>query len=138
MWRSTYTWKKKQGEQGNDKTASVKEGPAVVKNVTGTLTLENISINVLCETPLVFKTRPLFSVGGETSVGDKSISTRVMLLDSDATTVYVSKHWVEKNKLATAKFSENNIRVKLEDNQVVEARLELLAMPIKIQGLDDV
>ncbi|KAG6616649.1 Pol Polyprotein [Phytophthora cinnamomi] len=113
------------------------EGPAVVKRVTGALTLENISINVLSENPLVYKSRPLFSVGGEISVGNKSFTTPTMLLDSGAIAVYVSKHWVEKNQLSTTKFSEKSIRVKLGDNQVVEAELELLALFIKIQGLEE-
>eukprot|EP00644_Phytophthora_capsici_P019648 jgi/Phyca11/133354/e_gw1.422.1.1 len=60
-----------------------------------------------------------------------------MLLDSGATTVYVSKHWVEKNKLTTTTVEGWNVRIKLGDNQVVEAGLELLALSIKVRGMEE-
>ncbi|ETM47240.1 hypothetical protein L914_08028 [Phytophthora nicotianae] len=83
-----HAWKKKQGEQGNEKQRH---------------------INVLSENPIVYKSYPLFSVGGEISVNGKNFSTSTMLLDSGATTVYVSKHWVEKNKLPTTKIDGKNV-----------------------------
>ncbi|KAG2821990.1 hypothetical protein PC129_g4632 [Phytophthora cactorum] len=56
-----------------------------------------------------------------------------MLLDCGATTIYVSRRWVNANKLETTKFSDKNIRVKLGDNQIVEAELEVL--PLEIMDL---
>ncbi|KAG2947612.1 hypothetical protein PC117_g6648 [Phytophthora cactorum] len=43
------------------------------------------------------------------------------------------KRWVNANKLETTKFSDKNIRVKLGDNQIVEAELEVL--PLEIMDL---
>ncbi|KAE9049926.1 hypothetical protein PR003_g18842 [Phytophthora rubi] len=61
-----------------------------------------------------------------------------MLLDCGATTIYASKRWVEKHWLRTTKFSDKNIRVKLGDNQIVEAEVEVLPMEILGSGLNDV
>ncbi|GMG18607.1 unnamed protein product [Phytophthora fragariaefolia] len=83
----------------NPVTTSVNEVPGVADCVTGTLKIENISLNVLSENPLDYKSRPLFSVAGESSVGNKCCTTRSMLLDSRATTIYVSKRWVEEHRL---------------------------------------
>ncbi|EGZ13677.1 hypothetical protein PHYSODRAFT_513131, partial [Phytophthora sojae] len=59
------------------------------------------------------------------------------LLDCGATTIYVSKRWVEEHQLQTTKFSDKNIRVKLGDNQIVEAELEILLIEILASRLDD-
>ncbi|OWY97353.1 LOW QUALITY PROTEIN: hypothetical protein PHMEG_00032134 [Phytophthora megakarya] len=67
------------------------EGPAVAEQVTRSFRVANISLNVLCETPLIYKSRPLFSVPGEISVDDEKILTPSMLLDCEATAVYVSE-----------------------------------------------
>ncbi|KAE8984588.1 hypothetical protein PF011_g20719 [Phytophthora fragariae] len=61
-----------------------------------------------------------------------------MLLDCGATTIYVSKRWVEEHRLQTTKFNDKSIRVKLGDNQIVEAELEVLPMEILVSGLHDV
>ncbi|KAG3003507.1 hypothetical protein PC119_g15960 [Phytophthora cactorum] len=58
-----------------------------------------------------------------------------MLLDCGATTIFVSRRWVNANKLETTKFSDKNIRVKLGDNQFVEAELEVLPLEIMVTGL---
>ncbi|GMF52875.1 unnamed protein product [Phytophthora fragariaefolia] len=108
--------------------SKLNEGPGVAESVTGTLKIENIRLNILCENPLVYKSRPLFSVTGEISVGDKCLATRSMLLDCGATTIYVSKRWVEENRLEIVKFSDKDVRVKLGDNQIVESELEVLPM----------
>ncbi|KAK1946573.1 hypothetical protein P3T76_002125 [Phytophthora citrophthora] len=54
-----------------------------------------------------------------------------------ATTIYVSKRWVEEHQLKTTRFDDKNIRVKLGDNQIVEAQLELLPLSIAVSGLDN-
>ncbi|OWY95226.1 LOW QUALITY PROTEIN: hypothetical protein PHMEG_00034827, partial [Phytophthora megakarya] len=77
-----------------------------------TAKFENISLDVLCENPLVYKARPLISVSGEITVGDLSLTTRNMLLDCRATTTYVSKRWVAEHETYTTKFSNKSIRVK--------------------------
>ncbi|OWZ08968.1 hypothetical protein PHMEG_00018402 [Phytophthora megakarya] len=118
-------------------TTPVNEGPAVVKSVARALKVDNVSINVLCANPLVYKSSPLFSIHGAASAGEKHISTSSMLLDRGATTIYVSKTWVEKNKLTTMRFQEKNIRVKLGDNQIAEADLKLIALIIKVPGVDE-
>ncbi|KAE9302457.1 Transposon Tf2-6 polyprotein [Phytophthora fragariae] len=61
-----------------------------------------------------------------------------MLLDCGATTIYVSKRWVEEYRLQTTKFNDKSIRVKVGDNQIVEAELEVLPMEILVSGLHDV
>ncbi|OWZ21767.1 LOW QUALITY PROTEIN: hypothetical protein PHMEG_0003623, partial [Phytophthora megakarya] len=126
-----FAWKKAARRAGKQQTTSVNEGPAVVKSVTRALKVDNISINVLCENPLVYMSSPLFSIHGEISAGDKNISSSSMLLDTGATTIYVSKTWVEKNKLTTTRFQEKNICVKLGDNPIVEAALEQIVLTIK-------
>ncbi|RAW20075.1 hypothetical protein PC110_g23483 [Phytophthora cactorum] len=60
-----------------------------------------------------------------------------MLLDCGATTIYVSRRWVNSNKLETTKFSDKNIRVKLGDNQIVEAELEVLPLEIMLTRLSE-
>ncbi|OWZ16373.1 LOW QUALITY PROTEIN: hypothetical protein PHMEG_0009843 [Phytophthora megakarya] len=81
----------------------VNEGRAVVKSVTRSLKVDNISINVLCGNPLVYKSSPLFTIHGEISAGVKHISSSSMLVDTGATTIYA---WGEKNKLTTTRFQE--------------------------------
>ncbi|ETO60538.1 hypothetical protein F444_21287 [Phytophthora nicotianae P1976] len=80
------------------------------------------TLNVLSENPLVYKSRPLFAVNGDISVAGNMTKTSKMLLDCGATTIYVSKRWVEEHQLKTTRFSDKNIRVKLGDNQIVEAQ----------------
>ncbi|GMF41523.1 unnamed protein product [Phytophthora fragariaefolia] len=87
-------WKKATRESRKRATASVNEGPDVVERVTRTTEIENISLTVLCETPLVYKPRPLFSVIGDMAVGDTSIPTQSIMLVGGATTIYVSRGWV--------------------------------------------
>jgi len=115
----------------------VNEGPGEAESVTGTTKLENISLNVLSENPLVYKSRPLFSVSGEMPASDKNIATRKMLLDCGATTIYVSSRWVTEHQFQTTKFSDKKIRVKLGDNQIVEAGLKALPLEIQVSGLDE-
>ncbi|POM60271.1 Pol protein, partial [Phytophthora palmivora] len=54
-----------------------------------------------------------------------------------ATTIYVSKHWVVEHQLQTTKFRDKNIRVKLGDNQIVQAELEVLPLEIAVSGLGE-
>eukprot|EP00644_Phytophthora_capsici_P014646 jgi/Phyca11/124510/e_gw1.54.344.1 len=72
---------------------------------------------------------------GDISAADKMKKTSKILLDCGATTIYVSKRWVEEHQLKTTKFSDKNIRVKLGDNQIVEAQLEVLPLRIMVSGL---
>ncbi|OWZ17101.1 LOW QUALITY PROTEIN: Pol Polyprotein [Phytophthora megakarya] len=130
-----FAWKKLHARKRQ--ITSVNEGPAVVKSVTRALKVDNVSINVLCENPLVYKSSPLFSIHGEISAGGEHITSSTRLPDTGATTIYVSKTWVEKNKLTTTRFQEKNIRVKLGDNQIVEADLELIALTIKVPAVDE-
>ncbi|ETP53449.1 hypothetical protein F442_01645, partial [Phytophthora nicotianae P10297] len=109
-----FAWKKEQGKQENKSARH---------------------LNVLRENPLIYKSRPLFSVSGEINVNDKCVATTKMLLDCGATTIYASRRWVAENHLKTTKFSEKTIRVKLGDNQIVEAELEVLSLMITIPGL---
>ncbi|POM62826.1 hypothetical protein PHPALM_27967 [Phytophthora palmivora] len=55
--------------------------------------------------------------------------------DCGATTIYVSKHWVVEHQLQTTKFRDKNIRVKLGDNKIVEAEVEVLLLEIAVSGL---
>ncbi|OWY99200.1 LOW QUALITY PROTEIN: hypothetical protein PHMEG_00029845 [Phytophthora megakarya] len=123
-------------QAGGRATTSVNEGPDVAKGETRALKFENTSLNVLCKNPLVYKSRPLFSVHGEISVGDDKIITSSMLLDGGATTIYVSKCWVDEHQFQPTKFTDKSIRVKLGDNQTVEAELEILPLRITVSGLD--
>ncbi|ETO84373.1 hypothetical protein F444_01706 [Phytophthora nicotianae P1976] len=61
-----FAWKKEQGKQENN-------------------------FSVLRENPLVYKSRPLFSLSGEINVNDKCVATTKMLLDCGATTIYASR-----------------------------------------------
>ncbi|OWZ22792.1 LOW QUALITY PROTEIN: hypothetical protein PHMEG_0002435 [Phytophthora megakarya] len=54
-----------------------------------------------------------------------------ILLDCGASTIYVSKRWVEENQLKTTKFNDKNIRVPLGDNQIV------LPLSIAVSALDE-
>ncbi|POM78953.1 Hypothetical protein PHPALM_3451 [Phytophthora palmivora] len=92
------------------------------KAVTRTLKFENISLRVLCENPLVYKSRPLFSITGEIRASVENLATRGMLLDCGATTIYVFKHLGVEHQLQTAKF---------RDNQIVEAELEVIPLEIE-------
>ncbi|GMF39874.1 unnamed protein product [Phytophthora fragariaefolia] len=58
-----------------------------------------------------------------------------MLLDCGATTIYVSKTWVEEHRLQISKFSNKNF--KLGDNQIVESELDVLPMEVLVSGLND-
>ncbi|GMF48278.1 unnamed protein product [Phytophthora fragariaefolia] len=60
-----------------------------------------------------------------------------MPLDCGATTIYASRHWVDEHQLKTAKFKDKSIRVKLGDNQIVEAELKILPVKIQVSGLDE-
>ncbi|KAG2771645.1 hypothetical protein PC129_g22170 [Phytophthora cactorum] len=113
------------------------EGPDVGGSVTRTPKIENISLNFLCENPLVYKARPLFSVKGEINVSCRSFATQRMLLDCGATTIYVSPRWFEEHQLQMTKFDNKNIRVKLGDNQIIETELEVLPMHIMVSGIQD-
>ncbi|KAE8955950.1 hypothetical protein PR001_g31903, partial [Phytophthora rubi] len=115
-------------------TTSVNEGPGVAKSVTGTTKIENISLNVLSENPLVYKSRPLFAVSGEIHAAEKAFPTRQMLLDCGTTTIYVSSRWVAEHQLQTTQFSDKTIRV---DNKIVESELEVLPLEIQVSGLDE-
>ncbi|KAE9063447.1 hypothetical protein PF010_g28988, partial [Phytophthora fragariae] len=99
-----------------------------------TTKIENISLNVLSENRLVYKSRPLFAVSGEIHAAGKAFPTRQMLLDCGATTIYESSRWVAEHQLQTTKFSDKTIRVKLGDNQIVEAELEVLPLEIQVSG----
>ncbi|KAE9068762.1 hypothetical protein PF010_g26933, partial [Phytophthora fragariae] len=96
-----------------------------------------VNLNVLSENPLVYKTRPLFAISGEIHAAGKAFPTRQMLLDCGATTIYVSSRWVAEHQFQTTKFSDKTIRVKLGDNQIVEAELEVLLLEIQVSGLDE-
>ncbi|KAE9268035.1 hypothetical protein PR003_g31582, partial [Phytophthora rubi] len=85
-------------QAGKRATTSVNEGPGVAKSVTGTTKIENISLNVLSENPLVYKSRPLFAVSGEIHAAEKAFPTRQMLLDCGTTTIYVSSRWVAEHQ----------------------------------------
>ncbi|KAG2779265.1 hypothetical protein PC129_g23205 [Phytophthora cactorum] len=60
-----------------------------------------------------------------------------MLLDCGASTIYVLKRWLEKNQLPTTKFDEQNIQVKLGDNQIIEMELEVLPLDITVSGIPE-
>ncbi|KAE9333520.1 hypothetical protein PF008_g14406 [Phytophthora fragariae] len=60
-----------------------------------------------------------------------------MLVNCGATTIYVSSRWVAEHQFQTTKFSNKTIRVKLGDNQIVEAELEVLPLEIQVSGLDE-
>ncbi|POM69577.1 Hypothetical protein PHPALM_14126 [Phytophthora palmivora] len=126
-----FLWKKDQEKQGKGQP----QGPGVVKSATRNVKIENVSVNVLCENPLIYKSRPLFSVTGEISLDGKIILTRRILLDCGATTIYVSKRWVNEHQLETKKFEAKNIRVKLGGNQIVETKLEVVPIEIQIPDL---
>ncbi|POM67142.1 Hypothetical protein PHPALM_16899 [Phytophthora palmivora] len=111
-----FSWKKSQNKQENDQSRH---------------------LSVLCENPLIYKSRPLFSITREISASGKNLATRCMLLDCGATTIYVSKHWVVENQLQTTKFRDKNIRVKLGDNQIVQAELEVLPLEIAVSVLGE-
>ncbi|GMF51129.1 unnamed protein product [Phytophthora fragariaefolia] len=112
------------------------QGSDVVERVTRTTKIENISLNVLCENPLIYISRQLFSVMGDMIVGDTTIPTQIMLLDCGASMIYASRRWVEKDQFKTTKFQDKNIRVKRGDNQIIEAELEKLPVKIQVSGLD--
>ncbi|GMF20524.1 unnamed protein product [Phytophthora fragariaefolia] len=60
-----------------------------------------------------------------------------MLLDCGATTIYITKRLILEHHLRTTKLSDKSIRVKLGDNQIVEAELEVLPLKIHVSGLDE-
>ncbi|GMF21301.1 unnamed protein product [Phytophthora lilii] len=87
------------------------------------------------EKPLTLKVTMVME--GDISVQHPTISTLKILLDYGAATIYVSKRWVEEHQLKTTKFQDKNIRVKLGDNQIVEAERKRLPLDIVIPGLDE-
>ncbi|POM64835.1 Hypothetical protein PHPALM_19585 [Phytophthora palmivora] len=88
------------GVAGKISTTSVKEGHGVVESETRAVKIENVRLNVLCETPLIYKSHPLLFVTGGIRRG-------------------VSEHQLE-----TKKFEDKNIRVKLGDNQIISGLSE--------------
>ncbi|GMF17846.1 unnamed protein product [Phytophthora lilii] len=60
-----------------------------------------------------------------------------LILDCGATTVYVSRSFVKKQGLKTQVYKERTIRVKLGDNKIGEALLELVKIEIKLKGVPD-
>ncbi|KAG4061544.1 hypothetical protein PC123_g3621 [Phytophthora cactorum] len=56
------------------------------------------------------------------------------LLDCGATTVYVSRNFVKRNKLKTHAYTGRTIKVKLGDNKIGEAMLELVKIEVQLPG----
>lgn len=102
---------------------------------TRTVMLDNISLNVLRDNPLVYKSRPLLSVEGKIRVEGREFVTSRILLDCGATTVYVSRTWIEQPKLPTAKYEGQQIRIKLGDNQIAQTGLEVLRLSVQVEAL---
>ncbi|GMF28563.1 unnamed protein product [Phytophthora fragariaefolia] len=117
-------------------TAQSKEGPGpdVARASKEDLTVNEITLNMLCEDPLVYNRAPLFSVDGEIIQSDNKFKTK-FLLDCGATTVYVSRAFVKEYGSKTQVYTERTIRVKLGDNKMGEAILGLVTIEIRLKNV---
>ncbi|EGZ09991.1 hypothetical protein PHYSODRAFT_383693, partial [Phytophthora sojae] len=57
-----------------------------------------------------------------------------LLLDCGATTIYVSRGFGWKNNLRTHVYADRTIKVKLGDNKIGEAVLELVKIKVQLRG----
>ncbi|DBA03988.1 TPA: hypothetical protein N0F65_010641 [Lagenidium giganteum] len=96
---------------GKRPTTSVEEEPDVERDHTRIAKPDNDKLNDLCENPLVYKSRPLFTVEGNLKVEDGDEVKANILFDSGATAVYVSKNWALQNKLSVSKTEDHQIRI---------------------------
>ncbi|KAG2888211.1 hypothetical protein PC114_g18478 [Phytophthora cactorum] len=97
------------------------------------LTVNEATLNLLCEDPLVYNRAPLFSVDGRVFQCERKIEAK-SLLDCGATTVYVSRNFVKRNRLKTHAYTGRTIKVKLGDNKIGEAMLELVKIEVQLPG----
>ncbi|GMF11563.1 unnamed protein product [Phytophthora lilii] len=119
---------------GKRPTTPVEEGPDVVRASEEDLTVSKATSNLLCEDPLVYSCTPLLSIDGDLVQRENKFKTK-FLLYCGATTVYVSRSFVNKQGLKTQVYKERTIRVKLGDNKIGEALLELAKIEIKLKGV---
>ena len=91
-----------------------------------------IDLNFLVNNPLVYKSSPLCVVKGEISTEIQlSIPART-LLDTGASTNYISKAYCEQFKIPIQQYPRQTIQVRLGDNEVSQAKLEIARMRIRV------
>ncbi|KAE9216866.1 hypothetical protein PF004_g14327 [Phytophthora fragariae] len=116
---------------GKRPATPVEEGPDVESTYEEGLTVNEATLNLLCENPLVYDRAPLFAVNGNIEQCEKKIGAKV-LLDCGDTTVYVSRVFVKKHELKTHVYTDRTIKVKLGNNKIGEAVLELAKITVRL------
>ncbi|GMF19774.1 unnamed protein product [Phytophthora fragariaefolia] len=111
----------------------VEEGPDVASASEEGLTVNEATLNLLCEDPLVYNRAPLFAVEGNMEQRNSKIGAK-FLLDCGATTVYVSRSFAKKKELRTHVYTERMIKVKRGDNNIGEVVLELVKITVCLDG----
>ncbi|GMF15818.1 unnamed protein product [Phytophthora lilii] len=119
-------------EDYNGRSHASIEGPDVARASEEDLTVNEAMLNLLCEDPLVYSRAPLFSAHGN-YIQDENKMEASVLLDCGATTVYVSRKFVKNNRLKTNVYTDRTIKIKLGDNKIGEAMLELVNIAIHLQ-----
>ncbi|GMF31381.1 unnamed protein product [Phytophthora fragariaefolia] len=133
--RANHSHDKKSFSKRSFKPATpVEGGPVVARTSEVDLTVNEATLNLLCEAPLVYNRAPLFTVAGDLVQSDGKFKIKC-LLDCGATTVHVSRGFANKHKLETRVYSGRTIRVKLGDNKICEAVLELVKIEIRLKGV---
>ena len=93
-----------------------------------------INLNFLLNQPLVYQSSPLCILRGEISTNTQlSIAART-LLDTGASTNYISKKYCQQFQIPVQQYPEQTIQVRLGDNEVSQAQA-LLVPPWKHQRM---
>ncbi|GMF31078.1 unnamed protein product [Phytophthora fragariaefolia] len=129
----THLWSKVK-RPGKSPATPVEEGPVVVRTGEVNLTVNEATPNPLCEDHLVYNRAPLFAEDGDLVQSDEKFKIK-FLLDCCATTVYVSRDFVNKHELETYAYPGRTIRMKLGDNKIGEAVPELAKINIRPKGV---
>jgi len=89
-------------------------------------------LNFLVNQPLVYQSSPLCVLRGEISTDVQlSIPART-LLDTGASTNYISKKYCEQFKIPIQQYLDQTIQVRLGDNEVSRTKLEIARMSIRV------
>ncbi|POM81917.1 Hypothetical protein PHPALM_56 [Phytophthora palmivora] len=115
------------------KPTPAEEGPDVASASKQDLTVNEATLNLFCDDPLVYNRAPLFSIVGDVRQCEQTFKTN-FLLDCGATTVYLSRDFVRRNDLKSHVYSERTIKVKLGDNKIGESVLELIKIEVRLQN----
>ena len=115
---------------GKCETTSGLEGLDVVEPKHNEI---NISFNLLCENPLIYVSKPLFVLNRNIHNNTNKQYSARNLLDSGATTDYVSTKFINKNKIPVETFNDRQIQIKVGDNNIITTILVLADLSIILE-----